>query len=198
LVVGRKDIISERLFTCQSKIIHILFFINVPKSCYSRKLVQLKISEFSGFFLRFLPVVLIFKKMIFSSDNLIWTQHSLAKLKQYRLSASRVLRVLRHPKRKEIGVAENTMACMQTAGTTKNSYEIWVMTTQISNPKSETRNSKQIQNTKIQNSKRSQKIKIISAWRYPGVSPIGEPPPIPEELWEELNKSDKRGINSSW
>ncbi len=114
--------------------------------------------------------------IFFKSDNLIWTQHSLAKLKQYRLSASRVLRVLRHPKRREIGVAENTVACMQPAGTTKNPYEIWVMYQQKLKVKSE----------KL---KVNPKITIISAWRYPGVSPIGEPPPIPDEVWEEIKRS---------
>jgi hypothetical protein len=34
------------------------------------------------------------------------------------------------------------------------------------------------------------KIIIISAWRYPGVSPIHEPPPIPEEVWEILQKEN--------
>jgi len=112
--------------------------------------------------------------LFFKSENLIWTQHSLAKLKQYRLSASRVLRVLRHPKRREIGVAEKTVACMQPAGTGKNPFEIWVMYFLVASRKSPVA-----------------KIKIISAWRYPGVSPIGEPPPIPDEVWEELGKSDE-------
>ena len=31
-------------------------------------------------------------------------------------------------------------------------------------------------------------IKIISAWRYPGVSPIHEPPPIPDDVWEIIEK----------
>ena len=33
---------------------------------------------------------------------------------------------------------------------------------------------------------RSFKVKIISAWRYPGISPKGEAIPIPEEILEEL------------
>jgi len=115
------------------------------------------------------------------SENLEWTQHSLAKLRQYRLSASRVLRVLRHPKRKEIGVAENTVACMQPAGSGKHPYEIWVMYQQ---KKENIKNKKE---KKIY-SERSRRVTIISAWRYPGVSPIHEPPPIPEEVWEILNK----------
>lgn len=136
--------------------------------------------------------------MIFKSENLIWTQHSLAKLKQYRLAASRVLRVLRHPKRREVGVAENTVASMQPAGTSKHPYEIWVMTNQVSNPKSSKKTSRLASATTDARSKnndlftaRSQKIRIISAWRYPDVSPIHEPPPIPEEVWEEINKSGK-------
>jgi len=32
------------------------------------------------------------------------------------------------------------------------------------------------------------KKKMISAWRYPGTSPIGEPIPIPEDIIEELRK----------
>ncbi len=115
--------------------------------------------------------------IFFQSDNLIWTNHSLAKLRQYRLSASRVLRVLRHPKRREVGVAENTVACMQPAGTPKHPYEIWVMyKSQGANRKSPIG--------------KTPKTTIISAWRYPGISPIGEPPPIPEEVWEILNKDN--------
>lgn len=30
------------------------------------------------------------------------------------------------------------------------------------------------------------KILIISAWRYPGVSPLGEPIPIPEDVFNDL------------
>ena len=30
------------------------------------------------------------------------------------------------------------------------------------------------------------KIIIISAWRYPGTSPVGKKIPIPDNIWEEL------------
>lgn len=109
--------------------------------------------------------------MIFSGGNLIWTQHSLAKLRQYRLSASRVLRILRYPKRKEIGVVEDTVASMQPAGSKKHPYEIWVMYQQ----------KRKTQRSKL---KTDGKITIISTWRYPGISPIHEPPPIPEDVLE--------------
>jgi hypothetical protein len=123
------------------------------------------------------------------SDDLQWTQHSLRKLRQYNLSVSRIKRVLRFPKRKEVGVAPDTIASMQPAGSAKHQYEIWVMyatKSQNTKPKSpaegETRQRRQIPN------KRNKKIYIISVWKYPGISPIHEPPPIPEEVWEILAK----------
>lgn len=79
--------------------------------------------------------------------TLFWTRHSKEKMRFYNLSESRVKRILRAPKRIEEGVAPDTVAMMQVAGTPKNPYEIWVM----------------VENEKTQK-------KIISAWRYPGQS----------------------------
>lgn len=101
------------------------------------------------------------------SENILWTSHSLQKLRQYNLSASRIMRVLRHPKRREVGIAPETIASMQPAGSEKNPYEIWVMYVR---------------------GKKTGNLRIISAWRYPGVSPVHEPPPIPDEVWEILRK----------
>lgn len=108
------------------------------------------------------------------TENLHWTQHSLQKLRQYNLSVSRIKRVLRYPKRKEVGVVPQTIAAMQPAGSKKRPQEIWVMT--------------QILNSNNQKTKSKPKVKIISVWRYPGVSPVHEPPPIPDEVWEILDK----------
>lgn len=102
-----------------------------------------------------------------------WTKHAKGKMSYYQLSEKRVKRALRKPDRKELGIAPRTIAIMQTTGTKKRPTEIWVMY-QKSSPKQ-----------KI--------IKIISAWRYPGKSPKGKPPPIPEDtLWElkRLNESE--------
>ncbi len=104
--------------------------------------------------------------------NLIWTKHSKEKMRQYNLSEKRVLRVLRNPERKETGVAPKTVAVMQITGTKKHPTEVWTMY-QVINPKSKIKNSK---------------IKIISAWRYPGRTPIGQRPIIPEDILEELEK----------
>ncbi len=79
-----------------------------------------------------------------------WTLHAQAKMRQYRLSPARVRRVLHAPKRVEEGVAPKTVAMMQPSSMkTKESWtqEIWVM----------------IQETRTAR-------KVISAWRYPGVT----------------------------
>ncbi|MBU4481055.1 hypothetical protein KKH59_01940, partial [Patescibacteria group bacterium] len=85
-----------------------------------------------------------------------------------RLSENRLLRVLRSPERKEIGIAPRTVAVMQKAGTKKRPTEIWLLY-----------------------QKAKKKCKIISAWRYPGISPVREPPPIPEDILFELKHGKK-------
>ncbi len=109
--------------------------------------------------------------------GLYWTDHVKKKMRQYRLSASRVKRVLRHPQRLEVGVAPDTVAGMQPAGSQKHPYEIWVMWA--------TKRKKTKQKTKFDFSK---EITVISAWRYPGVSPVHEPPPIPDDVWAIIRK----------
>jgi hypothetical protein len=109
-------------------------------------------------------------KNLIESEKIIWTRHAREKIRQYNLSESRLKRVLRKPDRKELGIAPRTIAIMQITGTKKHPTEIWMMY--------------QITKSKIKNQK-SKITKIISAWRYPGKSPIGEPPPIPEDiLWD--------------
>ena len=117
-----------------------------------------------------------------TSPKIHWTNHAEQKMRFYRLSQSRVLRVLRHPERKEEGVAPRTVAAMQPAGSKKHPYEIWVMY-QIENSKFKIQKSKlQFKNQKFP------KIKIISAWRYPGASPLRQPPPMIDEILSELNQ----------
>jgi hypothetical protein len=112
------------------------------------------------------------------------------KMSYYGLSQQRIKRVIKNPERIEEGIVEKTIACMQTAGSEKRPYEIWAMyqlpklRIQSEKLKISAKNSKlkNIQNTiyKIQNTK----IKIISAWRYPGKSPKNNP--IPEEILDEI------------
>jgi len=90
------------------------------------------------------------------------------------LSKQRVRRVLSSPKRIETGIAPNTVAMMQVAGSKKHPHEIWVMLEK--NKKS-----------KIKNQKYDTATKIISAWRYPGTTKSGEP--LPAEIISEMEES---------
>jgi len=126
-----------------------------------------------------------------SKENFYWTDHAKIKMRQYRLSESRVKRILRFPKRLEVGVAPDTVAGMQPAGSKKHPYEIWVMWTHAKSARSPRRAGLakcERAHAKIFNSRM---IKIISAWRYPGISPVHEPPPIPEDVWEIIAKDKK-------
>lgn len=90
---------------------------------------------------------------------LFFTAHAQFKMRQYGLSQSRINRVLRFPVRIEVGIAPKTVAVMAPASNKK--HELWVM---------------------YQDTKKLRKV--IAAWKYPGVSPVREPPPFPEDLLE--------------
>jgi hypothetical protein len=101
------------------------------------------------------------------SEKFFWTTHSKSKMRQYRFSEKRVLSIIRRPDRKEEGIAEGTIASMQLTGTKKHPTEAWAMYVLLRIPKG---------------------IKIISAWRYPGRTPEGSRPEIPQDVMEELYK----------
>lgn len=100
------------------------------------------------------------------TEKISWTKHAKEKMKFYRLSESRLKRVLFNPKRIEKGIVLGTIAIMQPTGTRKHPTEIWLMYQKIE----------------------KEKIRIITAWRYPGISPVREPPPIPEDIQKFLWK----------
>ena len=102
-----------------------------------------------------------------NTKEIYWTRHVKDKMQYYSLSEGRLRRILKNPKRQEKGIAPGTIALMQPTSTKKPS-EIWLMYQQV-----------------------GQKKKMISAWRYPGISPKGEPIPIPEDILEELRKDKK-------
>ncbi|KKT82576.1 MAG: hypothetical protein UW79_C0004G0033 [Candidatus Yanofskybacteria bacterium GW2011_GWA2_44_9] len=102
----------------------------------------------------------------------------------YGLSPDRVKRTIRNPKRVEEGVAENTIAVMSAGTNPKKPSEVWVM---YAAPKARAKSPK----LKVEGSDSKFKIQnsqfiVISAWRYPGVSPIGKAIPIPADILEEL------------
>jgi len=121
----------------------------------------------------------MFLKFRQNTNNVRWTNHSQRKLRQYRLSEKRVLRVLRRPDRKEEGIAPGTLANMQTTGTKKHPTEIWVMY-QTASSRLKAQSSKPAQKTKF--------VRIISAWKYPAISPKGKTIPIPDDILQDLIK----------
>ncbi len=115
------------------------------------------------------------------NDKYSWTKHSIEKMKFYGLSAQRVLRVVNKPERTEEAVAPGCLAGMQSVGNKKKT-EIWVMWKN----KSEIRNLKFENNLKTNFKKNNQHKLIITAWRYPGVSPVRSQVPIPRDILNEL------------
>lgn len=103
--------------------------------------------------------------------NFSWTSHVKNKMLQYRLSEQKIRTILRSNDRKETGIAPQTLAVMKRNDTPKRKEELWVMYTENHNDKLKAR-----------------KIRIISAWRYPGISPKGREIPIPEDVLSELEK----------
>jgi hypothetical protein len=113
-----------------------------------------------------------------SEEKVFWTKHSREKMREYRFSEKRVLRILRKPDRREEGIAPGTIANMQITGTKKHPTEAWMMYQVLKKPPKQ---------SKLATGQAKQ-IKIISAWRYPGRTPAGERPIIPEDTLEELLK----------
>ena len=142
-----------------------------------------------------------------NTSKYYWTAHVAEKMHYYGLSEQKVLGVIRRPQRIETGIAENTVAVMIPVGNIKKnkkpsmwnrsfnddgeqekwSQEIWVMY-QTKNQKS--KNKVTTQNLKLKDLQDkinlNKKITIISAWRYPGVSPKNNP--IPTEILREIEE----------
>jgi len=109
----------------------------------------------------------------------VWTQHSQIKMKQYGLSKQKLLGILRKPERKEKAIVPGLIAAMKTnkiffkqkqitltqawQRPKKAPGEIWIMYKDIKKQGEQIR-------------------KIISAWRYPGITKPGEEIPIPEDI----------------
>jgi len=143
-------------------------------------------------------------KAIKNDSKYHWTEHSKFKMQFYGISPQRAIRVIRAPHRTEEGIVEKTVAVMQPGSTKRGkdgkeiwSSEIWVMY-QIKNKNAKVKN--QNDNAKFKNDKIQKlsnklkanevypvaklygvkKLRIISVWRYPGVSPKNNP--IPEDI----------------
>ena len=123
---------------------------------------------------------------MFKEDKFLWTNHARDKMRYYRLTESRLKRIIRHPARTEEAVLEGAVACMQLSEGKKYS-EIWVMyaLAQARGSKNdEARISKKLENLGSFGLDTGKKIRIITAWRYPGKSP--ERDPIPADVLAEI------------
>lgn len=111
--------------------------------------------------------------MGFQYKKIHWTEHSKLKMRQYGLSKIKLIQLLSKPERIEEGIAPGTTALMRTNKSfsaspkkyPKHAGETWIM---------------------YKDSKGMRKI--ISAWKYPGISKPGENIPMPEDIKEELLK----------
>ncbi len=107
--------------------------------------------------------------MVQQYKKLHWTEHSKIKMRQYGLSKSKLMNILYKPERKEQGIVAGTKAAMKTnklyskSKTKKAPGEVWLMYKDVKDIR-----------------------KIISAWRYPGISRPGENIPIPEDIRQEI------------
>ena len=116
-------------------------------------------------------------------NKIYWTEHVKEKMRYYGLGENRILRVMRNPKRVEEGVAENTSAAMQRAGSVKHPYEIWMMYQRKGKRQKE----------KVKSKEDNNQIVIISAWKYPGITKPGSVIPIPEDILNELRFTSTKG-----
>lgn len=140
------------------------------------------------------------KRRAHQSGRYQFTEHSRYKMKQYNLSEQRVTRIIRAPKRTEEGVAHKTIAVMQ-PGTVKRdakgketwTQEIWVMFVKQGAKSNEQGTRNKERKTRDRQDSCSPlsvpcSLRIISAWRYPGMSPKRNP--IPEEILRELETGE--------
>ena len=113
-----------------------------------------------------------------NDDKFYWTRHVADKMRYYGISESLIKRIIRYPKRLEEGVVPDTFAGMTPVGSPKRPQEIWAMYSKNSKLK--------VQNSKFKNP--NSRIIIISAWRYPGISPVREKIPIPQDVLGEIEE----------
>ncbi|MEK7121609.1 MAG: hypothetical protein AAB857_02785 [Patescibacteria group bacterium] len=131
-----------------------------------------------------------------NDEKYFWTNHVGRKMLYYGLSPDRVKRVIRSPYRSEKGIVPDTIGVMQPGSRSRRGFagqktsaslpgrpgkadwkeEIWVMYAEKKNRPNEKHNF--IGKKKV----------IITAWRYPGVSPVRDEIPIPVDILEELKR----------
>lgn len=130
------------------------------------------------------------KKKLRPRGGVEFTAHARYKMQQYGLSEQKVKGIIRNPQRTQKGIAPRTVAVMQPVGLKRVDgkparpgdrgrsggevwkQEIWTMFVK--------------KKSTLAGPLGRETIRIISAWRYPGMSPKGNP--IPAEIWRELEE----------
>jgi len=108
---------------------------------------------------------------ILSGRTYRWTRHAQEKARYYKLSESRIRRIIKSPLRREEGIAEGTQAAMQPSSYKRKdgkqtwNQELWVM----------------------YQTKKDNTIVIISAWRYPGKTTPSQP--LPDMMVHEIEEA---------
>lgn len=130
-----------------------------------------------------------------------WTNHIKNKMLFYGLSEQKVKSVFSSPKRKEEGIAPDTVAAMQSSRGKKKPEEIWVMYRSLREPQTNadgTQTNAEKNNGQRgiilrksafgqrKSAMRGTRILMISAWRYPGITKPGKTFQVPEHILEEL------------
>lgn len=119
----------------------------------------------------------------------LWTQHAEWKMKYYGLSKQKVLGIIRRPDRVEKGIAGNgTIAVMQAIspklidGKKVWRQEVWTMYLKKRKRRIKIMSDNDDKNIPIARKHifQNEHFTVISAWRYPGISPKNSP--IPEDI----------------
>lgn len=120
--------------------------------------------------------------------KIVWTEHSKIKMKQYGLSISKLLGILRKPERKEQGIVPGTIAVMKTNKKFINKTIALLKPKKWQPPKAPGEIWLMYKDVKKQEEGNIRKV--ISAWRYPGISKPGEKIPIPDDIRQEIENNN--------
>jgi len=134
--------------------------------------------------------------MLVAHKKLYWTEHSKIKMRQYGLSKQKLLGILRRPERKELGIVPGTSAVMKTNKIFKKTLPLFEEKAKPAFAKASAWRRKApgeiwLMYKDVRKREEGQIRKIISAWRYPGISKPGEEIPIPEDIRHELIYNDE-------
>ena len=112
-------------------------------------------------------------------------------MRQYGLSKQKLFGILHRPERKEKGIVPGTSAVMRTNKVFKKTTPLFKEKSQPAFAKASTWRRKAPGEIWLMYKDVRDFRKIISAWRYPGISKPGEEIPIPEDIRQELlNNND--------